>query len=238
MSQPKMRAGTLQEKFGLQDKDLTTPAHDAIMIWLDQRADEIADSMLPISRAVTAKIPSLITKAEDYVREIRNALNALRGRSETGEHWAWTWTPESFRSTFPVNRILDKQWEYPVTSPGSKGFVIGFLDMVVSVVAPDREPIHVEVELNPRPPFISSGSLPCDIIQRPVPKWSVGNEERSVCFEVKTSIPSVGELIRQINFYRNFKWGIYVVVSPDDRFASILESQNIRFIKCPAAKDL
>ena len=54
-------------------------------------------------------------------------------------------------------------------------------------------------------------------------------------FEVKPSIPSLGELIRQIQMYRAYsKTGEkYFVVSPDDRFRKMLESQDIGFVKCP-----
>jgi len=56
-----------------------------------------------------------------------------------------------------------------------------------------------------------------------------------ICFEVKTSIPSLGELIRQIRMYQQYvrsgEWGlpIFVVVSPDARFADALRSQGIEF---------
>lgn len=32
MTQQKTRATTLQQKFGFQDNDLSTPAHDALMV--------------------------------------------------------------------------------------------------------------------------------------------------------------------------------------------------------------
>ncbi len=52
--------------------------------------------------------------------------------------------------------------------------------------------------------------------------------------EIKTKIPNVGELLRQLNSYRQFSpWSSYyfVVISPDDRFADILRSQRIFFYK-------
>ncbi len=52
-------------------------------------------------------------------------------------------------------------------------------------------------------------------------------------FEVKTSIPSLGELLRQINTYRAHCTGrqTFIVVAPDDRFAAQLESQRVHFLK-------
>ncbi|MHA2265228.1 MAG: hypothetical protein ACXAEN_22770 [Candidatus Thorarchaeota archaeon] len=54
-----------------------------------------------------------------------------------------------------------------------------------------------------------------------------------ICIEVKTEIPSVGELIRQIAMYKQYTISqpFFAVVSPNDRFASVLESQGILFYK-------
>lgn len=50
--------------------------------------------------------------------------------------------------------------------------------------------------------------------------------------EVKSEIPSVGDLIRQIHFYKQYqcttKW---IVVSPDDRYSRLLNDQGILFFK-------
>ena len=48
-------------------------------------------------------------------------------------------------------------------------------------------------------------------------------------FEVKTLIPSLGELIRQIQLYKEYQGGLYIVVSPDARFVDILKEQKIGF---------
>ena len=56
--------------------------------------------------------------------------------------------------------------------------------------------------------------------------------------EVKSKIPSIGELIRQINFYRNYTGGRWIVVSPDDRYADVLRAQDIQFYKCKAPGEL
>jgi len=56
-------------------------------------------------------------------------------------------------------------------------------------------------------------------------------DEKKIFFEAKTSIPSVGALIREIQFYKFYERGIYVVVSPDDTESSLLRTQQIEFIK-------
>lgn len=52
--------------------------------------------------------------------------------------------------------------------------------------------------------------------------------------EVKPSIPSLGELIRQINTYKAHRGSmetVFIVVSPDDKWKELLISQGIGFIK-------
>lgn len=51
-----------------------------------------------------------------------------------------------------------------------------------------------------------------------------------VFFEVKTKIQSLGELIRQIRFYEEYKKGKYFVVSPESQYASLLNEQGIGFV--------
>jgi hypothetical protein len=57
----------------------------------------------------------------------------------------------------------------------------------------------------------------------------------SIGVEIKTEMPVVGELIRQIQFYRNYINGSWIVVSPDDRNANILKGQGIYFYKYHSA---
>jgi hypothetical protein len=51
--------------------------------------------------------------------------------------------------------------------------------------------------------------------------------EFAIGIEVKTEIPQVGELIRQIQFYKKYLNVNWVVVSPDDRNSGILSEQGI-----------
>lgn len=60
------------------------------------------------------------------------------------------------------------------------------------------------------------------------------HSQQYFCLEVKPTILSLGELIRQIQTYKvhiKNPTTQFIVVSPDDRFVSTLKSQNIGFIK-------
>jgi len=52
-------------------------------------------------------------------------------------------------------------------------------------------------------------------------------------FEVKSLIPSLGELLRELRFYKKYTTRMIIVVSPDDRFREKIEEQGFNFIKSP-----
>jgi hypothetical protein len=52
-----------------------------------------------------------------------------------------------------------------------------------------------------------------------------------ISIEVKSEMPSIGELLRQIQFYKRYISGTWIVVSPDNRNVEILKEQGIHFFK-------
>jgi hypothetical protein len=59
---------------------------------------------------------------------------------------------------------------------------------------------------------------------------------KSVFIEVKTQIPNLGELIRQMRAYQSYQRDVdtlteYLIVSPDDRHKEILQKQGFGFYK-------
>jgi hypothetical protein len=73
MSIAKNRAKTLQEKFGFKDDDLKTPAHDAIMLWLDINIEQIA-----LKRFKTYWTDDEIQKVEESAREKVSKIKELQ----------------------------------------------------------------------------------------------------------------------------------------------------------------
>ena len=51
-----IRTRTLQERLGFSDSELKTPAHDAIMIWLDGEMEKIATDLFPVGESPGKKI--------------------------------------------------------------------------------------------------------------------------------------------------------------------------------------
>ena len=57
-------------------------------------------------------------------------------------------------------------------------------------------------------------------------------QKRTIAIEIKSIIPSVGDTIRQLNFYKSFsQYDYYLIVSPDDRQVDFFEKQGFKFYK-------
>jgi hypothetical protein len=244
----KTRATTLQQKFGFQDPDLTSPAHDAMMVWLDQNVESILLKRYPVSLAQDEidaylakfrfRIEGEIQTAQadlkwqmDFAREQQAIQDKnQRDREMRGEKPSLfvhdysravnersdklmrlqslydSWLPGDPPSI--TTRISRKIWESPVMA--RNGFLVGFIDMKVVV---ERNAVGMELGKWRESDFYSD----------PV--------KDVYLFEIKPTIQSAGELIRQIRMYQQYQQGIYTVVSPDSRFESVLAGQGIKFLK-------
>ncbi len=256
MTAPK--AKTLQARFGFSDPELTTPKHDQIMLWLDANIDQVLtdalceewtvtyingvtidNELIEISQAKTA-----LQKLSDRADGIVNRINELKNGYSQYE-WEIRHKQDELKSIRPdiealtaiakeaiqippkakwVIRHNKKIWESPIVSESARtartisqsSYTIGFVDMKVMYsqpafrVAYDNESTKVRFE----------------VLQR--------GRSDTAYFEVKPSIPSLGEVIRQIRMYQTYTghWP-WFIVSPDDRFAEQLRDQGIGFVKVP-----
>ncbi len=111
----------------------------------------------------------------------------------------------------PQLRVYSTVWEHPIMT--GRDFIVGFVDLIAYF------------------------DVPCLKIEQG--KWGTGFTRETWAFEVKGTIESVGELIRQIRLYQSYnldlrqRFAKWVVVSPDTRFQSVLEGQGIAFLKAP-----
>lgn len=64
------------------------------------------------------------------------------------------------------------------------------------------------------------------------------HERAAVLVEVKSVLPTLGELMRQLNLYRTAHRGPMLVVAPDARYAELLREQGIAFVQSPATLPL
>jgi hypothetical protein len=129
-------------------------------------------------------------------------------------------------------RIVNKKWEYAVTSQSinqrtgyeSAKNIIGYIDMKVVLIYTNLTVIGVD---------FSKNKVNNKIEWAQTEKTGFNNETnyKDLLIEVKTKIQSLGELFRQLNTYKEFEKGDYLVVCPDDSNEETIISQGFKFYK-------
>lgn len=205
----KPKAQTMAQKFGFMDPELTTPEHDAIMLWLDKTVTEA------FAQKTYGNNPSYEWKCLDDDREPVAMLWQLLKEGKV-----------VIDPSTPVQTITSKMWEVPILD---RSYTIGFADM--RVIYADCQ-LWAQAILG-RLRDSGAHALPFRITEG-VPSFEYARKTRY--FEVKPSIPSLGEVIRQVRMYQTYTAGAeWWIVSPDARFKDHLESQSIKFLVVPSS---
>jgi hypothetical protein len=130
-------------------------------------------------------------------------------------------------------RITERIWEYTVTNQShnrNTGYksaknIIGFVDLKVNFVYDRLTVTGIDFETE-----TVTGKI----------EWSQTEKHRqfyneilnhNIFIEVKTQITTLGELFRQLNTYKEYLNGDFLVVCPDDSEKETIENQGFRFIK-------
>lgn len=253
------KPNTLQQKLGFLDEDLKKPKHDAMMLWLDKNAEVIFNDIFfrnltddewekLLKQAIVKKNEVLAHRkriVESLEKQIANSKKAKSSYNILTEEeetkilkdieieknkllYLENWTTFDSLPTRPKISIDSKVWELPVTThsnnynTNSSKYTVGFLDMA----------IHFQIYQ----PYVSGF-----VDERKAGEWSSDiNGKIQIIFqphlnvvyvEAKTEIVSLGELIRQIRYYKEYLPGSYYVLCPDDKYRDTLKEQNIGFIK-------
>jgi hypothetical protein len=276
----KPRATTIQQKFGFVDSDLKKSDHDDIIVWLDGK----------LTSECIEKLVGYEVGWEQYVLEdfkLYRDTNSL--------------------PPYPRLEIIEKIWEYPISTGATNKYVVGFADIFVKYNIPKKIRLKtsngrnlgvlnvlvdlldllsdgksvktignenywltesgLEVARTYITPLKEQGKVEHGYIQQltddeidhifkyvkseKVKPKKVGKlyekfleaaelsnlvvkfsmKECWAWFEVKTTIPSLGELIRQIRLYQSYVNGTWFVVCGDNKFESQLKNQGIGFIQ-------
>lgn len=226
----KQKAESLQARLGFSDPELKTPKHDAIMLWLDKEAKNIAKNFGIEKKIICSDQQQIIVRLRQGAdKAVQNAVKEEEqkpslSRKRPVYDLAQSWTGLSAEVPEVPEIRITKVWEKPIMSDK---YIVGFVDMSIEAV---NEEICIQY------------NLVSDYREQKLylPRWSTATTGFELLIEVKPSIVSVGELIRQIRMYqqyikspRFFSNFFFMVVSPDDRFADILKGQGIYFVKCP-----
>ena len=168
---------------------------------------------------------NIATKTEEF--------NKLTSKLEKLNKWNGLGEPPTRKEVI----IIDNKWEFPVTSRSSSsnsGYVspkniVGFIDLKITFS-------YTKLSLtgiNFFEKYVSENL-----------KWTQTNEKidfkngysdgkltHSFYIEVKTKINSLGELFRQLNMYKEYVAGDYIVVCPDETEKEIIQNQGFKFYK-------
>jgi hypothetical protein len=205
MAEPKAR--TIQERFGFLDPELKSPKHDEMMLWLDQNAMHVLHSVFPSWSKMVKYVKG--RQLEQMIEEATRGLPSYT--KEEIMRLPIPPTPDDWNTL--EYWIQEKIWEKPILD---RSFTIGFIDLAITIGL-----TYWELRL----------TEPYNWNRRSW-HWYKTTWKESFYFEVKPSIPSLGELIRQIRMYQSYaQEAIFVVVSPDDRFKETLAHQGIAFVK-------
>jgi hypothetical protein len=220
----KPKSTTLIEKFGFKDTDLTSPKHDEIIIWLMNQSNlakvlfqlniekatistPICDYVIDSNRCTHGKahyagycIPIQYTDGMDN-------LNFCPIEKEYREMLTWPkiiLNEELFKSL-----ICKVEAEFPISN-SYNNFLLGFIDL--KVILTNTFPLgKFNVKIN------GLGLQDKDI-----------SNHINYYLEIKTNITSFGETLRQINTYRKYKPGEYVLITPKTPFKEAFEQNGIK----------
>ena len=267
----KPKAKTLIEKMGFVDKDMLNSDHDRIVQWIDKNSDEIMmDILLPIKFQTNSDednyFKSTVEQSyknhiefptQKWKNKIEKELNNSIIEMNLKPHYI-THSLEKLKTIVPFDletqiilykqemkrlRLLKKHkkgninfesniWELPIKSGY---FVIGFIDLSRTV---NFEVENMIVFNTKNLEFIRDNNK----IKYPTLERS--KHQFKCYFEAKTSIPSIGELMRQLQFYKTYISDdneknihkIGVVSYPNPETQRIVESQGFFWIDYPGEK--
>jgi hypothetical protein len=200
------KAKTVIERFGFKDPSLTTPEHDRMLLWLNENWVNVLSQLNLIS--TSAKPFILYTpcsnctwkKGENICKPEHEPLNGTR--CEVINEYQMLldgFKEDKFFDT--LKQLCDGEIEYPIM--GYNDYNIGFIDFFVNISKIDKFFRH------------------CLISKRIV------RGSDTFLFEIKPTIDSIGETIRQIQFYRSHKQGAYIIVTKTKGLKNIFHQQNI-----------
>lgn len=192
------------QQLGFWDPEVSTPSHDNIVLWAYDNTETILRLVMP--------------DAFDHAWLQDEVLRSRHEREERFLQMARKYVDSNPR---PNPRARKKTLEYVLTTQtgyqGKLEKIVGYADLLIDVEFPcvsineSEDGVHLV--------WRHGRDLPAN--------------QASVLVEAKSVLPSIGELMRQIQLYRTAHSGPVVVVSPDDQYAQILGEQGVFFIQSP-----
>lgn len=194
------------QQIGFWDSEVSSPDHDAVCLWAYDNSELIFHQLYP----------DLFDRPwADNEIILEHHINKTE--------WTDAATEFAKNNPRPNPRVTERTLEYVLKSytGHNKKYerIVGYADLLIKTVAPQ---IIGDYKYNSYSGFVEELNK-YEIVWRTA---------RDILVEAKSQLPTVGELMRQIQLYRTAFKGHLVVVSPDDKYAQVLAEQNVFFIKC------
>lgn len=193
------------QQLGFWDAEVSKPDHDAVCLWAYENADSIFRTVCP----------EIFDHGWSY--------SDGDYKDHSADELAKAFIRDNPR---PSPRIFTKPLEYVLKRhTGYKNSIeqiVGYADLM----------LQTECPLMVRKYKPSSTGYDDDEFDGFELGWSKEWDCPRILIEAKSTLPTVGELMRQIQLYRTAFRGVFVVVSPDDSYSDILNEQGVFFIKC------
>lgn len=200
------------QQVGFWDAEVKSPDHDTICLWAYNNAEAIFRAAHP----------------EHFDRDWTSHDRQMPAHNDVQRETILQASRDFARNTSRPNpRIARRSLEYVLRSyTGPRGDIeriVGFADVLIETALPQVGLTYAE-QPNGYPGRVFSG---CEL------GWSTDQSPR-ILVEAKSILPTVGELMRQLQLYRSAFRGKIMVVCPDDRYAGILGEQGILFMQYPS----
>ncbi len=196
------------QQLGFWDAEVSRPDHDAVCLWAYEKAESI----------VRMTCPDIFDRSWNNQEISFGTLRTDKNAIELGMAFAAA-TPR------PNPRVFRKTLEYVLRSytghERQLERIVGYADILIQTEIPIVTPKYVPNQT----PYAD------DIFDGYEITWSQGRDAPVLLVEAKSVLPTVGELMRQIQLYRTAFGGKIVVVSPDDSYSNILSEQGVTFVK-------
>lgn len=122
----------------------------------------------------------------------------------------------------PKPHVVKRTWEYPLhVHTGYNNAIsrpVGFGDLLFMYAIPRPKPTYNYDTYHSQRGHEVTG-------------YEIAWERHAVLLEVKSTLPTLGELLRQLNLYATAFSHPQAVIAPDDAYATILREQGYGFIK-------
>lgn len=203
------------QQIGFWDTEVKSPDHDNVCLWAYHNAEAIFRAAYPEQFERDWIAHDMDTPAHNDVQR-ESILRA-----------SWDFAKTTSR---PNPRIAKRSLEYVLRSyTGVRGDIeriVGYADVLIETELPKVGLTYTE-QSDGRRDDVFSG---CELT------WSTNRAPR-ILVEAKSVLPTVGELMRQLQLYRTAFGGRIMVVCPDDRYAQILKEQGVLFMQYPSNSD-